>query len=97
MNELQLYKDGEVKLTNKGDLYIEHIQGSLHRITEYQCELIDGSVMQFSWKEYQLLLRVMQGTTTARFLKLQDGTILAVNQIRRVKPVTKIIDTNKDY
>ena len=94
MNELALLKAGDKQITPAGDLYIEPVQGTLHRVQKYVCELIDGSEMRFSYKEYQLLLQAMEDAS-ARFIRLQDGTIVAVNQIRKCTPKTMVIDSSK--
>lgn len=95
MNELSLIKAGEIQLTQTGNLYVEPIQGTLHRIQKYVCELIDGSVLHFTYKEYQLLLRAMEDTS-ARFIKLHDGSVIAVNQIKRCTPKTMVVDASKE-
>lgn len=95
MEELGLVKAGDVQVTPTGSLYMEKLSDTLHRVKKYRMSLLDGTSRELTFKEYTV---ISAGVTkgTAKFVKLHDGELIAVSQIRSIKPFEVIIDTRKD-
>lgn len=95
MGELGLIKAGDVQITPTGSLYMEKLADTLHRVRKYRLSLADGSSRELTFKEYTMISGgLMQ--TSARFIKLRDGEMIAVSQIRSIKPYEVIVDTRKE-
>ena len=95
MDELGLIKAGELQITPTGSLYIERLSDTLHRVKKYQLSLSDGSTRELTFKEYSI---ISDGVTksNAKFVKLHDGELIAVSQIRSIKPYEVIVDSRKE-
>lgn len=95
MEELSLIKTGGVQVTPTGSLYMEKLSDTLHRVKKYRMSLLDGTTRDLTFKEYTV---ISTGVTkgAAKFVKLHDGELIAVSQIRSIKPFEVIIDTRKD-
>lgn len=95
MQELGLIKAGDVQVTPTGSLYMEKLSDTLHRVKKYRMSLLDGTTRDLTFKEYTV---ISAGVTkgTAKFVKLHDGELIAVSQIRSIKPIEMIVDTRKD-
>lgn len=95
MEELGLIKAGEVQLTPTGSLYVEKLADTLHRVKKYRLLLADGTNRDLTFKEYCVISDGVT-KTNAKFVKLHDGELIAVSQIRSIKPYEVIIDTRKE-
>lgn len=95
MGELGLIKAGSVEITPTGSLYIEKVADTLHRVTRYRMSLADGSTRELTFKEYTVISEGVT-KTNAKFVKLHDGELIAVSQIRSIKPYEVIVDTRKE-
>lgn len=95
MDELGLIKAGELQITPTGSLYIERLSDTLHRVKKYRLSLSDGSTRELTFKEYSI---ISDGVTksNAKFVKLHDGELIAVSQIRSIKPYEVIVDSRKE-
>lgn len=93
--ELGLIKVGDISITPQGSLYLERLSDTLHRVTRYHMNLIDGSERVLTYKEYKLFNLTIQDPNK-RFIQLHAGELIAVNQVRNVKPITSIVDTRKE-
>lgn len=93
--ELGLIKVGDANITPSGSLYHEKLAETLHRVTKYHMNLIDGSERVLTYKEYRLFNLTIQDPQK-RFIQLHTGELIAVNQVRNVKPVVTIVDTRKE-
>lgn len=95
MDELGLIKAGELQITPTGSLYIERLSDTLHRVKKYRLSLSDGSTRELTFKEYTI---ISDGVTksNAKFVKLHDGELIAVSQIRSIKPYEVIVDSRKE-
>ena len=95
MEELGLIKAGSIEITPSGSRYIEKLSDTLHRVKKYRLTLIDGSTRELTFKEYTV---ISEGVTksNAKFMKLHDGELIAVSQIRSIKPYDTIVDTRKE-
>lgn len=95
MEELGLIKTGNVQVTPSGSLYMEKLSDTLHRVKKYHMSLLDGTTRELTFKEYTV---ISAGVTkgTAKFVKLHDGELIAVSQIRSIKPCETIVDARKE-
>lgn len=96
MEELGLIKVGGVQITPTGSLYVEKVSDTLHRVKRYRLALADGSSRELTFKEYTVISDGVTKDTGARFVKLHDGELIAINQIRSIKPYEVIIDIRKE-
>lgn len=95
MDELGLIKAGSVQITPTGFLYVEKVADTLHRVKRYRMALADGSSRELTFKEYTVISKGVT-ETNAKFVKLHDGELVAVSQIRSIKPYEVIVDTRKE-
>lgn len=95
MEELGLIKAGSVEITPTGALYMEKMADTLHRVKKYRLSLADGSSREITFKEYSVISDGVT-KTNAKFVKLHDGELIAVGQIRSIKPYEVIVDTRKE-
>lgn len=95
MEELRLIKTGNVQITPSGSLYVEKLSDTLHRVKKYRLSLIDGSTRELTFKEYSVISEGIT-KTNAKFTKLRDGELIAISQIRSIKPYEVIVDTRRD-
>lgn len=95
MEELGLIKAGSVQVTPSGSLYIEKLSDTLHRVKKYRLSLADGTSRELTFKEYTVISEGVT-KTNAKFVKLHDGELVAVSQIRSIKPFEVIVDTRKE-
>lgn len=95
MGELGLIKAGNVDITPTGSLYLEKVADTLHRVMKYRMSLADGSTRELTFKEYTVISDGVT-KTNAKFVKLHDGELIAVGQIRSIKPYEVIVDTRKE-
>lgn len=95
MGKLGLIKAGSVEITPTGSLYIEKVADTLHRVKKYRMSLADGSTRELTFKEYTVISEGVT-KTNAKFVKLHDGELVAVSQIRSIKPYEVIVDTRKE-
>lgn len=95
MEELGLIKLDGAQITQTGSLYIEKLSDTLHRVKKYRMNLADGTARELTYKEYTI---ISNGVTkgSAKFVKLHDGELIAVSQIRSIKPYEVIVDTRKE-
>lgn len=93
--ELGLIKRGEAQITPSGALYMEKMADTLHRVKKYRLSLADGSSREITFKEYSVISDGVT-KTNAKFVKLHDGELIAVGQIRSIKPYEVIVDTRKE-
>lgn len=84
-----------LQVTPQGALYGEKLADTLHRVTKYRMTLLDGSQRTLTYKEY-MVFGDRLSDESVRFLKLHDGEIIAVGQIRSIKPYEVIVDTRKE-
>ena len=93
--ELGLIKADGVEITPAGALYVEKLADTLHRVKKYRMNLADSTTRELTYKEY---IVISKGVTNgaAKFVKLHDGELIAVSQIRSIKPYEVIIDTRKE-
>lgn len=95
MEELGLIKAGSVQVTPTGSLYIEKLSDTLHRVKKYRLSLSDGTSRELTFKEYTVISEGVT-KTNVKFVKLHDGELIAVSQIRSIKPFEVIVDTRKE-
>lgn len=95
MDELGLIRTGDLQITPTGSLYIEKLADTLHRVKKYRLALADGSNRELTFKEYTVISKGVT-ETNAKFVKLHDGELIAVSQIRSIKPYDVIVDTRKE-
>ena len=95
MDELGLVKAGSVQITPTGSLYMERLADTLHRVKRYRMELANGSSRELTFKEYSVISDGVT-KTNAKFVKLHDGELIAVSQIRSIKPYEVIVDVRKE-
>lgn len=96
MGELGLIKAGDVQITPTGSLYMEQLADTLHRVRKYRLSLADGSSRELTFKEYTMISGGLMQISAAKFVKLHDGEMIAVGQIRSIKPYEVIVDTRKE-
>lgn len=90
-----LIKRGEAQITASGALYLEQLSDTLHRVRRYKVVFLDRSERVLKHEQYERLERLMT-SSDAKFVKFDDGTLVAVSQIAYVKPFEAIIDTRKE-
>lgn len=95
MEELGLIKAGSVQITPTGSLYVEKLADTLHRVKKYRMTLADGTAREITFKEYSIISEGVT-KTNAKFVKLHGGELIAVSQIRSIKPYEVIVDTRKE-
>lgn len=95
MEELGLIKTGNAQITPSGSLYVEKLGDTLHRVEKYRLSLIDGTTRELTFKEYSVISEGIT-KTNARFTKLRNGELIAISQIKSIKPYKTIVDVRKE-
>ena len=92
----EIMKVGKGIKTIAGSLDLGLVPGTdtLHKIKEYELNLMDGQVIKLTYKEY---LAIMEGIKNeSKFIRLSNGTIFAMHQIKSVISSNKIISVSDD-
>lgn len=93
-NELIPYKDKQI--TQLGNLYIERINDTLHRVRKYKINFIGGTSKQITYEQYEKILDVITRVDAPKFLKFKSGDIVAVSQIASIKTEDVVVDTRRE-
>lgn len=92
--ELVAYEDKQI--TVKGNLYVEQISDTLHRVKKYEINFIGGTKREITYPEYETITKAITSANAPKFIKFKDGTFIAVNQIVSIKSHEVIVDTRRE-
>ena len=93
-NQLTVYEDKQI--TNLGNLYVEKISDTLHRVKKYEINFIGGTKKEITYPEYDNISRAITSANAPRFIKFKNGEFIAVSQIVSIKAREVIVDTRKE-
>jgi len=92
--ELIAYEDKQI--TVKGNLYVEQVSDTLHRVKKYEINFIGGTKREITYPEYETITKAITSANAPKFIKFKDGTFIAVNQIVSIKSHDVIVDTRRE-
>jgi len=92
--ELIAYEDKQI--TVKGNLYVEQVSDTLHRVKKYEINFIGGTKREITYQEYETITKAITSANAPKFIKFKDGTFIAVNQIVSIKSHDVIVDTRRE-
>lgn len=92
--ELVAYEDKQI--TVKGNLYVEQVSDTLHRVKKYEINFIGGTKREITYPEYETITKAITSANAPKFIKFKDGTFIAVNQIVSIKSHDVIVDTRRE-
>ena len=93
-NQLIPYNDKQ--LTPLGNLYIERVSDTLHRVKKYKINFIGGDSKEISYKQYESISNALLGNAP-KFIRFKEtGDVIATNQIASIKSYETIIDTRRE-
>lgn len=85
------------KLTPLGNLYIEKVSDTLHRVKRFKVNFIGGTSKEITYKQYEAISNAITSPNAPKFIKFKDnGDVIAVNQIANIKAEETIIDTRRE-
>lgn len=95
-NQLIPYNGHQV--TPLGNLYVEKVSDTLHRVKRYEINLMGGGKREITYQEYSAISDAITGRNDEipKFIKFKDGDFIAVNQIVNIKANETIIDTRRE-
>lgn len=93
-NDLVAYEDKQV--TVKGNLYVEQVSDTLHRVKKFEINFIGGTKREVTYPEYDAITKAITSPNAPKFIKFKDGTFIAVNQIVSIKSHDVIVDTRRE-
>lgn len=84
------------QLTPLGNLYIERVSDTLHRIKKYKINFIGGDSKEISYKQYESISNALLGNEL-KFIRFKEtGDVIATNQIASIKSYETTIDTRRE-
>jgi len=92
--ELVTYEDKQI--TVKGNLYVEQVSDTLHRVKKFEINFIGGTKREITYQEYETITKAITSANAPKFIKFKDGTFIAVNQIVSIKSHDVIVDTRRE-
>lgn len=93
-NQLTIYNDKQI--TPLGNLYVEKVSDTLHRVKKFEINFIGGTSREVSYPEYERISQAITSPNAPRFIKFKNGDFIAVNQIVNIKAKETIVDTRRE-
>lgn len=94
-NQLEAY--GDKQITPLGNLYVEKISDTLHRVKKHRINFIGGTSREITYQQYESISKVLLSPNAPRFIRFKDdGDVIATNQIASIKTEETIIDTRRE-
>ena len=93
-NALRAYEDKQI--TNLGNLYLEKISDTLHRIKKFEINFIGGTKREVTYPEYEAISKAITSPSAPKFIKFKNGDFIAINQIASIKTKDVIVDTRRE-
>ena len=93
-NALVPYEDKQI--TQLGNLYVEKVSDTLHRVKKFEINFIGGTSREVTYPEYDAISKAITSPNAPRFIKFKNGDFIAVNQIVNIKTKESIVDTRRE-
>lgn len=94
-NKLTIYEGKQV--TPLGNLYIEKVSDTLHRVKKFKVNYIGGTSQEISYKTYVGLSKALGQPNPPKFIQFSEtGDLVATNQIASIKTYDALIDTRRE-
>lgn len=93
----QLIPYGDKQITPLGNLYIEQVSDTLHRVKKYKINFIGGDSREITYQQYESISNLLISPTAPKFIRFKEtGDVIATNQISSIKTYETIIDTRRE-
>lgn len=93
----QLIPFNGAQVTPLGNLYVEKISDTLHRVKKYKINYIGGTSQEISYKTFVGLTKVLASPNPPRFIQFEETSdLVATNQIASVRSYETIVDTRRE-
>lgn len=93
----QLVSYGDKQITPLGNLYVEKVSDTLHRVKKHHINFIGGTSREITYQQYEAISKVLLSPNAPRFIRFKDdGDVIATNQIASIKTEETIIDTRRE-
>lgn len=93
-NELVTYEDKQI--TQLGNLYVEQVSDTLHRVKKFTINFIGGTSREVTFPEYDAISKAITSPNAPKFIKFKNGDFIAVNQIVNISTKEVIVDTRRE-
>lgn len=94
-NQLIPYNGNQ--MTPLGNLYMERISDTLHRVKKFKINFINGESQEISYKQFVGLTNALDSPNPPRFIQFDgDEALIATNQIASVRSYETIVDTRRE-
>lgn len=94
-NQLIPYEDKQV--TPLGNLYVERVSDTLHRVKKYKINFIGGDSREITYQQYDNISNLLLSPAAPKFIRFKEtGDVIATNQIASIKSYETIIDTRRE-
>lgn len=94
-NQLIPYEDKQ--LTPLGNLYVEKVSDTLHRVKKFKIHFIGGTSREITYQQYDSISKVLTSPNAPKFIRFKNnGDVIATNQIASIKAEETIIDTRRE-
>lgn len=94
-NQLTIY--GNKQVTPLGNLYVEKVSDTLHRVKKHRINFIGGTSREITYQQYDAISEALLSPDAPRFIRFKDsGDVVATNQIASIKSEEAIIDTRRE-
>lgn len=93
-NALVAYKDKQI--TQLGNLHIEQICDTLHRVKKFTINFIGGTSREVTYPEYDVISKAITSPNAPKFIKFKNGDFIAVNQIANISTREVIVNTMRE-
>lgn len=93
-NALTPYEDKQI--TPKGNLYVDKVSDTLHRVKKFELRFIGGTSREVTYPEYDAISKAITSQNAPKFIKFKNGDFIAVNQIATIKSKEIIVDTRRE-
>ncbi len=95
--ENQLIPYNGHQMTALGNLYVEKVSDTLHRVKKFKINYIGGTSQEISYKTFVNLTKVLASPNMPKFIQFAEtDDIVATNQIVSVKSYETIVDTRRE-
>lgn len=94
-NQLIPYNGNQ--MTPLGNLYVEKVSDTLHRVKKFKINFINGESQEISYKQFVGLTSALDSPNPPRFIQFDEtDDLIATNQIASVRSFETIIDTRRE-
>lgn len=93
----QLVSFNGKQITPLGNLYMERVSDTLHRVKKFKINFVNGKSQEITYKQFEGLTDLLDRPNPPKFIQFEENDdLIATNQIASVRSYETIIDTRRE-